>query len=318
MGWCLVPSSPLLGFNAFRLNTNRSAGFRAKLSPEDHHPLLKSATNGATLRFQESLRPEPLFLDPYAGCFVPLDVQKALKHQNQPETSSAHFYCVATKFIDDQLIGIANRMDGVKQVVLLTDGMDTRPYRLKWPNSTIIFDISPERVFQRASEKLQGVGANVPRSCMLLHISSESSSIQDILCKKGFNSNQPSVWVMQGLPVITLASFEEILLVISSLASKGCKFIGDLPAWLVETEIGTKCNARKWMDKLFLSNAFRVDTIAYEEVARDLGTDLPAGEYEYLLFIAEQLRLSDGQMDSWRREFQRLEEDGDEEGFEEL
>ncbi|KAK9164691.1 hypothetical protein Syun_005593 [Stephania yunnanensis] len=196
--------------------------------------------------------------------------------------------------------------------------MDTRPYRLKWPNSTIIFDISPESVFRSASSKLQGVGAKIPRSCLFLHISSESSSIQEILCRKGFNSNQPSVWVMQGLPVITLASFKEILLVVCSLASKGCKFIGELPAWLVETEIGTKRNARKWMDKLFMSSGFRVDTIAYEEVARDLGTNLPAGEYEYLLFVAEQLRLSDGQMDSWRREFQRLEEEGDEEGFEEL
>ena len=42
------------------------------------------------------------------------------------------------------------------QVVLLTDGMDTRPYRLKWPASTIIFDISPDNVFKRAAEKLQG------------------------------------------------------------------------------------------------------------------------------------------------------------------
>lgn len=42
------------------------------------------------------------------------------------------------------------------QVVLLSDGMDTRPYRLSWPTSTIIFDVSPERVFKRAAEKLEG------------------------------------------------------------------------------------------------------------------------------------------------------------------
>lgn len=42
------------------------------------------------------------------------------------------------------------------QVVLLTDGMDTRPYRLSWPTSTIIFDISPDRVFNGAAEKLKG------------------------------------------------------------------------------------------------------------------------------------------------------------------
>lgn len=43
------------------------------------------------------------------------------------------------------------------QVVLLTDGMDTRPYRLSWPKSTILFDISPEGVFKQAAQKLEGM-----------------------------------------------------------------------------------------------------------------------------------------------------------------
>ncbi|CAL9241657.1 unnamed protein product [Arabidopsis halleri] len=34
--------------------------------------------------------------------------------------------------------------------------MDTRPYRLNWPTSTMIFDVSPGKVFEIASEKLQG------------------------------------------------------------------------------------------------------------------------------------------------------------------
>lgn len=50
-----------------------------------------------------------------------------------------------------------NRFYLYGQVVLLTDGMDTRPYRLSWPTSTIIFDISPDRVFKRAAEKLEGL-----------------------------------------------------------------------------------------------------------------------------------------------------------------
>lgn len=118
-------------------------------------------------------------MDLYAGCFaqVPshtrIDLKKRLQH-----------YCIATKFIDDKLLRAVNHMDGLKQVfslslilnymvlpqlhkninfltnkmqvVLLSDGMDTRPYRLNWPSSTIIFDISPERVFQKAAEKLKG------------------------------------------------------------------------------------------------------------------------------------------------------------------
>lgn len=42
------------------------------------------------------------------------------------------------------------------QLILLNNGMDTRPYRLNWPTSTILFDISPESVFKTAAEKLKG------------------------------------------------------------------------------------------------------------------------------------------------------------------
>lgn len=35
--------------------------------------------------------------------------------------------------------------------------MDTRPYRLSWPFSCVIFDISPQSVFNVASQKLKGL-----------------------------------------------------------------------------------------------------------------------------------------------------------------
>ena len=40
---------------------------------------------------------------------------------------------------------------------MLTDGMDTRPYRLNWPKSTMIFDVSPDSIFHAAAEKLEGI-----------------------------------------------------------------------------------------------------------------------------------------------------------------
>ncbi|XVF32786.1 hypothetical protein REPUB_Repub17cG0112600 [Reevesia pubescens] len=284
--------------------------FRAQLSDEND-PLLQSAINSASLRFHETHRRDPLFVDPYAECFVPprtrMDLEKRLKH-----------YCIATKFIDDKLLRTVNHMDGLKQVVLLSDGMDTRPYRLNWPSSTIIFDISPERVFQKAAEKLKGVGAKIPRSCLFLHVPLESSNLLQTLCMKGFNGSRPSIWAIQGLPVMTLASFEEILFIVGGMAMNGCLFLGELPAWLADTEFGTKSSTKKWMDNLFMSNGFKVDMISYNEVAKSLGQVVKLGDYQNILFVAEQLRFSDDQMETWRREFQRVEEEGDEEGFEEL
>ncbi|XP_044492624.1 O-methyltransferase 1, chloroplastic-like [Mangifera indica] len=261
---------------------------KAKLN-DDSDPLLQGAAKAASLRFQETHRPEPLFVDPYAGCFVPPNVQMDMKKHS-------HHYCLATKFIDDKLLRTVTHMDGLKQVVLLTDGMDTRPYRLNWPNSTIIFDISPDKIFNKSAAKLEGVGAKIPRSCLYLHVPSESSNVQEALHSKGFNGNRPSIWAIQGLPVMTLVSFEEILLLISSSAMSGCFFLGELPAWLTETEIEKKSTTEEWMEKLFMSKGFGVGMVSYSEVASRLGKELAPGYYKNILFVAEQLLFFDDQV----------------------
>ncbi|XP_029129996.1 uncharacterized protein LOC109812251 isoform X2 [Cajanus cajan] len=307
----------------------------------DNDPLLLAATASASLRYQETLRPEPLFLDPYAGCFVAHNTPKDV-------TQDLHPYCLATKFIDDKLLSTVSLIDGLKQLVLLTDGMDTRPYRLKWPTSTIIFDISPECVFKIAAEKLKGVGAKIPKGCIFYHIPLEPSDIEKTIQFKGYSGSRPSIWALQGFPVMTPENFEEVLSMISSLAMKGSLFVGELPASLAEIDIEikvslqlinsikiifffkekkekenllwslTQSNTRQWVDKLFMSKGFRVEMINYEGVAESFGKDCASGHYNNILFIAEQLLHSDDEMESWRREFQRVENEGDEEGFEEL
>ncbi|XP_022035124.1 putative S-adenosyl-L-methionine-dependent methyltransferase MMAR_1059 isoform X2 [Helianthus annuus] len=251
---------------------------------DHHHPYFQSAVTRASFRFQESLRSEPLFVDPYAGCFAPPDLELD-ENWNQ----KLHHYCVGTRFIDDQLLSATKGVDGAKQVVLFTDGMDTRAYRLKWPSSTVIFDVSPQAVFNTASQKLQG-----------------------------FNGSRPSIWVFQGFPITNLAAFKEILFMVSSLAMKGCLFLGELPMWLTETQVGVKSSVEKWMYEIFMSYGFRVRMIGYDEVAKNLGQKHAVGDSDYVLFVAEHLRFSDYEMEIWRREFQRVEEEGDEDGFEEL
>ncbi|KAI3931036.1 hypothetical protein MKW92_027952 [Papaver armeniacum] len=304
--------------NIFISRKKKICGFLAKLS-NNNDPLLQSAINGASHRFQETQKPEPLFVDPYAGCFLTdYDAQRDIDQYS----SSASHYCLATKFIDDKLLDTMSKTDELRQVVLFTDGMDTRPYRLKWPTSTVMFDVSTEQVYIEAAQKLKDVGAKVPRRCLLVYVRSNSSDTPEILYRKGFNGNRPSIWALQGMPMMTLENFKDIMVLVSSLATKGCIFVGELPAWLVDTESAMKGleqpDRRNWMDKFFRSNGFRVTVIDYDEVAENLGRDPPSGDGKNILFVAEQLRLSDSQMESWRAQFQRVEEEGDEDGFDEL
>ncbi|KAK9055834.1 hypothetical protein SSX86_026919 [Deinandra increscens subsp. villosa] len=315
---CFLLRAPFIKTQSiFPLSNQRNRrNYRFKIAAHTHHDdhhFFQSAITRASYRFHETLRSEPLFVDPYAGCFAPPNLELDEKN-NQP----LHHYRIGTRFIDDQLLSATKGVDGAKQVVLFTDGMDTRAYRLKWPASTVIYDVSPQAVFNKASQKLKDVGAKIPRSCLLLHVALESSDMQQLLCDKGFNGSRPSIFVFQGFPVTNLVGFKEILFMVSSLAMKGCLFLGEFPVWLTETQVGSKSSVEKWMDEIFMSYGFRVRIIGYDEVAKNLGQEHVDGDSDCLLFVAEHLRFSDDEMEIWRREFQRVEEEGDEDGFEEL
>ncbi|XP_055829942.1 O-methyltransferase 1, chloroplastic [Solanum dulcamara] len=281
---------------------------------QENDPFFQAAIERASLRLRESHSPDPLFIDPYVGCLLPSNSLQDMDQQLHP-------YCLAIKFIDDKLLETMQSTDGLKQVVLLTDGLDTRPYRLNWPTSTLVFGICPEKVFRGAVQKLQDAGAKIPRGCMSFHVPSESFDIEHILRSKGFCGTRPSIWAFQGLPVVNLESFKDILSTVSNLAMKGCLFLGELPVWLAEIDVGDQSAIKKWLDDLFISYGFRVKMIEYDEVARNLSKNSAkraSGVSTSILFVAEHLRFSDDQVEIWRTEFQRIEEEGDEEGFEEL
>jgi hypothetical protein len=52
------------------------------------------------------------------------------------------------------------------------------------------------------------------------------------------------------------------------------------------------------LEKLFFTQGFRVSFVQYEDVAKDIGFDLPNSwePHGRVLFVAEQLRFSDSQV----------------------
>ncbi|KAG2330870.1 hypothetical protein Bca52824_002050 [Brassica carinata] len=85
--------------------------------------------------------------------------------------------------------------------------------------------------------------------------------------------------------------------------------IGELPI-----DITNQSDLKKLIEKLFMSNGFQVKIVSYGEIAATLVVVLPSqANHDTVMFIAQQLRFSDDQMETWRKE-----EDGDKQGFTEL
>ena len=62
-----------------------------------------------------------------------------------------------TRFLD-QFLADAGRA-GIRQVVILASGLDTRPYRLWWPRGTTVYEIDRPDVLEFKAEVLRGLGA---------------------------------------------------------------------------------------------------------------------------------------------------------------
>ena len=108
----------------------------------------------ATARALEAQKPDPLVVDPYAEIFCravggpAADVLdgKAPDHQLKTAEFGEHFVNfqgARTKYFDEYFRRAADA--GVRQVVILAAGLDSRAYRLDWPAATTIFELDRRR-----------------------------------------------------------------------------------------------------------------------------------------------------------------------------
>ncbi|OEL20515.1 hypothetical protein BAE44_0018465 [Dichanthelium oligosanthes] len=302
--------------------------------------LILTALRAARIRDEESRRSDPLFIDPYAAVLLSHDVARHdMDYLVSHGVPCQDHYRLTTRYIDDKLQSLISNSEDIRQSINIFSGI--------WWIFLLTESVSNDcQKFMCFSCFLwfTGTGAKVSRNCVLLHTPLESPDLQEVLSKNGFNGNRLSLWVLQGLPLPTTMSLENLLLVISNLAMKGSIFIGELPHFPDRTSSMDKGLEQDNLEKLFFSQGFRVSFVQYDDVAKDIGLDLATSweQHGRLLFVAEQLRLSDAQvsqkcqpdigleqseffcqgpdkkMESFRMHFERIEEDADEEGFEEL
>lgn len=86
------------------------------------------------------------------------------------------------------------------QVVLVGDAFDTRPFRLPWPEGTVLFCVAPAAAHAAADAAFKAAGARVPRGCLLRRVPAElagGASFAGALETAGFRGDRLSVWALQ-------------------------------------------------------------------------------------------------------------------------
>jgi len=149
----------------------------------------------AAARARESARPDALFIDPWAELLAGEAGQAFLQRQDEVQPATP-IYVVRHRFFDLFLLDAAAR--GLQQVVLVAAGLDTRAYRLAWPDGTHLYELDHPQVLGYKRDVLDAAGA-VP-ACTRVSVPADlREDWSAILLQAGFRPDKPTAWLAEGL-----------------------------------------------------------------------------------------------------------------------
>jgi methyltransferase (TIGR00027 family) len=183
----------------------------------------------ATARVLQGQRDEPLAVDQYAevfcravgGSWADVLDGKAPDHPLKTEWGEVFqtFQGARTRFFDNYFRGAT--ADGVRQIVILAAGLDSRAYRLAWPDGTVVFELDQPKVLEFKRQVLadHGDAPTADRREVAVDLREDWPKA---LRNSGFDPDKPSAWLAEGLLMYLPESAQEQLYTgIDTLAASG-------------------------------------------------------------------------------------------------
>ncbi len=144
-----------------------------------------------------------------------------------------------TRFVDEFLADAGRA--GIRQVVILASGLDTRPYRLWWPRGTTVYEIDRPQLLDFKSDVLRGLGAVLTANRCAVGVDLRQDWLA-ALRRVGFDAAQPTAWIAEQLLVGYLPPDAQngLLQDVTAMSAAGSRFAADhMPTWTpAQTEAG--------------------------------------------------------------------------------
>jgi len=169
-----------------------------------------TATMVAAARAVGSREADPLFDDPYAAPLVRavgLDfftrlVDGEIELPDDGDPAGAAFIttsiAVRTRFFDDFFVDAGAA--GIRQAVILASGLDSRAYRLPWPDGTVVYEIDQPQVIDFKTTTMTSIGASRAAEHRTVAIDLREDWPK-ALRESGFDVSAPTAWSAEGLLV---------------------------------------------------------------------------------------------------------------------
>ncbi|HEV2781442.1 MAG TPA: SAM-dependent methyltransferase [Actinophytocola sp.] len=188
----------------------------------------RTAIGVAALRAMESRRPDALFVDPYAEAFVAEamtsiaeDPAVAAEQLDQAMRLFGLHIVLRTRYYDDYLLRAAAA--GCRQVVLLAAGLDTRAFRLDWPDGVRLFELDLPDLLDYKERVLaaQRAVARCARTVLRVDLRDDWPAR---LVEAGLRQGEPTAWLIEGLLVYLSADeAARLLSAVGDLSAPGSR-----------------------------------------------------------------------------------------------
>lgn len=189
-----------------------------------------TALRVAAARALEAQKPDPLAVDPYAEVFCRAaggDWAGVVDGScpDHPMLSGdfgehfVNFQAARTRYFDDYFHRATDA--GVRQVVILAAGLDSRAYRLSWPDATTIYELDQPQVlaFKRYVLTQRGVQPKAELREVAVDLRDDWPQA---LADSGFDTTRPAAWIAEGLLIyLPAAAQEQLFTGIDALACPG-------------------------------------------------------------------------------------------------
>ncbi len=202
-----------------------------------------TALGVAAARAAETESEHPLIDDPFARVFLdaagegmwswfsapdlPKEITDAEPDLPLRMQSMVNYMAARTAFIDDFHLDAANA--GVRQVVILAAGLDSRAWRLSYPAGTKIFELDQPKVLEFKASTLQQHGAQPTAEVVNVPIDLRHDW-PEALRQAGFDPSSPSAWTAEGLLPFLPATAQELLFErVHALAATGSRIAVEAP-----------------------------------------------------------------------------------------
>jgi methyltransferase (TIGR00027 family) len=169
----------------------------------------RTALGTAICRLIEQYQPEEtrLFSDPIAGELVGAPIRLLMRFPGMRSLTMKRTDAVAagiygaqicrTRYIDDAVQAALSR--GIRQLVILGAGLDTRPYRLPGMESVKVFEVDLPSVQNQKKKRIRKYLGRLPDHVTFIPIDFDTQSLESVFAGTAFDPSTPAVFVWDGV-----------------------------------------------------------------------------------------------------------------------